>query len=443
MHIGDLSEMKLQMMQMNKMLLESMMIGSEIEGHLMIKDGQLVLDTKAGIKLPISLCCRAVQMPTHVPQPESISVPRALLFCEGDINLGELLKFLVIEKTNEEFKLQLIPREDGDLAPLQTKELTHKVIEDLNLPRDEVSKALIEGFVEKQFPLERSVLLKSFYIHKMIQLPVPVIINFLETKGELKEAFLKPLQEIRANGGKTVVVSQVTQLIQSLDLSKETCYRLLNVLGVDQIESIAQSFKLRTWIIQLIEENMSTSYERLKKLPETERGKMLQQSPELEKIVEILEEVGLPKEAKMAVATIKENLNQLNNLQDQGQMLCMPFNYKEHLQDVEVYLFKPKKKHPKSNQELYVVVALDMPALDQVEIHIHQVEKALMIGIQVCDIKVQKHFQKHMMRLGGELEKLGYVVKQVAVSIKQDHEDQIPIKQFASAQISKSFDYKV
>lgn len=431
MYIGDLSEIKIQMMQMNKVLLEKLTVGSKIEGQLMTKDGQLLLDTKAGIKLPISLC-------------------------QGNVQPGEWLRCIVLSKTDEGIILQVIPKRQELEAIQEPKALVQKVIEDLQLPEDEVTKMLVDGFVEKQLPLERSELIKSFYIHKQIQLPIPVIINLLESKGELKESVLRTFQVINEQGGKSNILKQLGELIQKCELSKVTCEQLVEVLGQDEAfergrqQQVSQWLEqkegltlpqLRIWVMTQLEKKLVTFYETLKVLPESERGQYLREAAEIQKVIKILEEADLSPEIKGSLESLKEQITQINQIQGQGQMYLMPFNYQERTQDVTLYLFKPKKKHPKAQKELYVVIALDMPALEHIEIHLHQIEKELMLGIQVQDAHIQKYLKQHILQLSASLEQLGYTLKQVDVAIKQD--TQQLMKQFVGMQGSSSFDYKV
>ncbi|MGL4738557.1 MAG: hypothetical protein ACRCW2_13985 [Cellulosilyticaceae bacterium] len=437
MQIGDLSQIKLQMMQMNKALLEKLLVGSEIEGQLMTKDGQLLLDTKAGIKLPISLC-------------------------QGDAQLGELLKFVVMSKGDQGIVLQVIPAEQVEQVAKEPKELAQKVMEDLNLPKGETTKSLIEGFVEKQLPLDRGELLKSFYIHKQIKLPVPVIINLLETQGGLQERELRDFQVLRDLGGKTAFLSQLTQVIATADLPKET-YRQLSVLLGGQVtrgeaanaitplqfepQEMMTPLAQNKWLAVEIEKKVMTFYETLKELPEAERGKYLKEAVPLQevisKILETLEEVPLPKETRQVLETLKESTAQFHHMQHQGQMFCMPFHYKEQNKDVEVYLFKPKKKHPKAQKELYVVIALDMPALEHLEVHIHQIEKELVIGMEVSNMQVQKHFSRYMEQLSGVLGEVGYTVKQMKVSIKVESPEASQVHALGTVHTPHSMDCRV
>ncbi|MGL4344125.1 MAG: hypothetical protein ACRCTE_02930 [Cellulosilyticaceae bacterium] len=449
--MNDINEVKLSLAQAKLMLLESLTVGNEIEGHLIMKDGQLLLGTKAGIKLPISLC-------------------------EGEIQLGELLKLQIITKNEEGLVLKTIPQPNIQEAEMPkellskempTKDMVQKVAEDFKLPKEPGIKQCIDYMLEKQLPLERQDILKTYYLHKSVKLPLPVCVNILEKQGSLKEPLMRLLTEAKESGI-TTLINQVGTLLREGEFADKDYRKLLevfdrkNILLPDEtsktltaksqgdeigkgvaIQQKQTIFEMKDMLFKLFEKYTQVSYDELQKIPPQQRGESLQKMAVLEEVITILEQSTLSKESKIEFPIIKETHQQLMQLQNEGEMLLLPFHYKEQVKDVEVYMFKPKKSKSMKKRELYVVVALDMPMLEHLEIHVHQLEKGLTLEVQVAHQKLQKYLAKHMLSLVSQLGELGYDVMSSNVSIKSENLATVIKPEVEQKQILKGFDYKI
>ena len=84
--------------------------------------------------------------------------------------------------------------------------------------------------------------------------------------------------------------------------------------------------------------------------------------------------------------------NALEKYNSQGQYYCFPLQIKEHQTSGELYFFKPKKqkKSGQNGQGMYIVLALDMPSLKHIEVHLEEKKEQLELKIKVANTQILK-----------------------------------------------------
>lgn len=459
--MNQISQMKLTKAQLKQMLLQQLQVGNEIEGQLIEKEGQLLLKTKLGIQLPISL------------------------FGE-EIEPGVTTTLEVV--ANDEKGVVLKPVEQAELpSQMEGKEVTKQVIKQLQLPENDVIKESIHCFIEKQMPLDRQLLLKNYYLNHQTQIPAPVLVNILERTGVLRDSVIQPMGDVK-DMGKATLIDHLTEFIKTQELPKETLIQLakyietkgyvdlgnimeepvsnmareekvqsegrlqieeaLQTEGIPKTKNMTSIIKepsillLKDFITRGIKEIVQVDLENLKSLPVNERGEHVKIEHALEEIVQMIEEGVKTPSIKVQLEPIKESVQQFNFLQQQGDMLVLPFVYKEQVKDAEIYFFKPKKNNKGIKKQNYIVVALDMPSIKHVDMHIRQDAKKLTIAIEVENEAIREHMQMHMEKLMAMVGELGYEILQSSCMVKRERES-MTLASIKEEKETMGIDYKV
>lgn len=456
----NLQEAQLLLAKYKQMLLAQLKIGDSLQGMLTKGEGtHYTLELKQGIKLPVALL--------------------------GEAEIGKLLEFIV--QKNEGNKLSLTVK-DGE-----QQNLLEKVITSLNLPRTEEMAKCIKAFVEGNLALDKDALLQSHYLHKKLELPMPVITNLLEKVGMLDMSSLEKIQDLKQGGllelidklkGIIETVPQKENLFKLLDtltmhLPKDVLKEVLNdvlvmpkftgkaqdigqnmkslennpqslvqnaklleaspeflkikgdspellkikedfpelyakVINKEQLNVLKEPILLKEVLFKVLDKLTLFNGKEMIKQSTSEEGQakpIIESYKHLSKIVNDLEKFPLEAAPKQQLSEIRETLSTLGKLNVQADYFMFPFVPSQEKLQGELYFFKPKRKNKKNKEEIYAVLALDLPALNHIEIHVKKHGKQLELGVHTGTKSIQDHMIKHMPKLGTLLEDMGYTIE--------------------------------
>ncbi|MGL6173248.1 MAG: flagellar hook-length control protein FliK [Cellulosilyticaceae bacterium] len=389
---------------------------------------------------------------------EEIRIPVSIL---EPVQVGDLLKFNVIAKKQDEIQLKIQTAEPTPLID--------KITQDLALPKDEKMNKCLNQFMQKELTLTRENLLHTYYIEKHYQIPSAVMTNVLARKSGITEEQANKLARLRQQGlariGESLKqifgacigedeVEELTQLIEKYNPkgeSKELLKEIFNRPHEEETKIIQQSNRLKNSLqvgqekLEKVEKNFMIG-----RLVDSLIGINPQNSKNLQKQlrinIEILQEViefierqekGGP--YKEQLLPLKESLEVVQKLNNEGNYFLFPLIYQQELNQAEIYFFEPKKRQKDKKHATYVVIALDLSALKHIEIHIHKIDKNLVMEIIVAHQEIEQWLMTYTEQLKQEVEQMGYTLKQCTYKVQGEKMDRIG-HQYTSI---NHFDWKI
>lgn len=420
----------------SRQFISGLQIGDRIEGVLVQEESSTVLKLDNGIKLSISLL-------EHV-------------------EMGELFSFIVLSKEGN--RLVLKP---NLLETASNKQLIDQVINELKLPNQVVMKSIIGQFIAKGLPLDKESLLAILQSHKTYDVPTEILVNLKMNERPIVLKEVSQLASLKSEGVQTLLEefeiilaelkdnSQLERLAHDLgntvslgDLQKVMKETLLNSVFMKQpIEEILKEWFLSEFTENELESNINDepgiqigcSYIKLlKTLIKTtlktalevdvtqikqdlkESEKIVSANKHLEEIIKQFQKVDLSDEGKEKLEQINQMAQTIKKYNIEAEYFYFPFILNKQKGDGELYFFRPKQKQSKTNEQMYMVMALDMPCLRKVEVHIEQVQKAVNMTIKVENEIMKNLIEESLGKLYEELKISGYELNQLHVSLLKD-----------------------
>jgi hypothetical protein len=421
------------------MFLDQLKTGDIVEG-VVIKgtDGKFVLQLNPQMNIPVQM--------------------------SEQLETGRLMAFMVQGKENG--KLYLQPAHNG---PEQGMPLIQKTITELNLPKNSLMQEVVEDFVQKHLPLVKDTLLKAYEMGKEHLIPSKIIANLIDNNQLFSSEEVGVAKQLRTDG-LTEITTQLKSMIQKLtnpeDLIKagqvlqsqitpdklehmmrtaisEVLPDTINDRGHAFTESAGAKeevwlkvFKsmmtvstqkeqvniLKNFVTSIYDDAMMVKIENMR-VNEKESQKIYTTYEVLEKLAKTLDKADLSKEDKAYLTLIKEPVNVLGKLNIQGEYFIFPMlNQKQETQG-EIYFFKPKKATTKNKNNLYVVLALNFPNINDIELHIHKQDKKIRMTIHVGCEEIQKHISQYMPKLYDQIQNLGFQISQIEWGLIDQNKD--------------------
>lgn len=477
-------------------MIESIGVGfKQIKGEqkLTAKSGQLLSDIKIGDILKGSLT-KLENGQTVLMQEDGKSIPVKL---QDMAIFNELLTLEVMQKDEGQVVLKLLQ------SGLQAGgSLQDKIMNELDLPKTDGMRQLIETFLAKQMSMQREGLLRNYHISQSFEIPAEVLTNLNEKSSTISLQEVKDFNMMRQDnlGQVATQIADMVSEIQSLELAqsvsktldtylneKEVCeiatqcglqkafignetqhsdglYTMQNIkekvqTSVDN-KSIQMLFKeeavtlkavveaiikgkvkdvnLSAQIISAVRvngEDIPREWERLGKLIKAAilktvavNVKALEQDSTLAKhiengqkvlkeILKDLEGMKLPQKYEAALKQVEENVQILSKFNMQGEYYFFPIHLPQGEGKGELYFFKPKKKSPEEKQHLYIVLALDLPKLKNIEVHIRQEKEELFLHFKVKEEEILKLVQDHLQQLKKLMRTTRFNLDEIEVSL--------------------------
>nr|WP_307989478.1 flagellar hook-length control protein FliK [uncultured Niameybacter sp.] len=405
--------------------------------------------------------------------------------------IGQLVQWEV--QGTEGDKLLLSIKNQGLVENIENKTVVTQALEDLGLPVKEGMKEVVEGFTRFQLPLLKESIVKTFGLTQVTKLPMEVLLNILQHYEE------EPKLD-RQVAYKGISNYEVTKLMDSIDelftiigktfveqgMNKEEglikCFNTFEkVLPEDTLEQVIKELSSLTKeeneslenitlkkeelkdFIKLVLDNHVPLEEVLKKwlrasirLPlenlkeaATQAGglkstNLFKEEEIIEKVIKTIKE-HMPQSESLerVIGQVEEQLLVGQKLKEEGNYYTFPFMSELGEAKGKVYFYKPYKQKSKLDKSLYTVIALDMPTLKEVEIHIYQVQKALKIGFYVDKEEVRRLIEKEGHRLVAPLQTLGYYISDISYAKKAEGIKPITKEKDSEIMGIKSFDCQV
>lgn len=409
--------------------LSKIQIGDLLQGQLVVEDKQAMLKLETGVKLLADL--------------------------PGDVALNKKLDFLVIGKERQHLLLELAQTKEDKKS---TVSITEQAIHELGIKDTPEIRQVIEQFVGKQLPLIKEQLIQLLHFSRNYEIPIETLTNLVSQNQVPRQEELELLTNLKEQGVKTFIPTFDT-LIETLTpkQSSELVSTLFNLLkphevkealqktyplqyeeGVDrsltynervlkeQLESVQQILKQpiasdvgeEKWqhalnkifdgVVQFSDHDQLNKLNRafiheslvvhLKSIEDKEKSeieKLTEMDTRLKQIVKVIKEVVTENGEEIHLSTLENTIDVLDKYKMQGQYLCFPLQLKEHQITGELYFFKPKKQNAVQKQGMYIVLALSMPALNKIEVHLVEKSEQISLRIRVENEAIKKQLEQY------------------------------------------------
>lgn len=455
--VGDEAKALSQLTQSNSLskqalvYLSKVQIGDLLKGQLVAEDAQTFLHLENGLKL--------------------------LATMDQSLPLGQLQDFLVVGKERQHLTLQL-PKEN---MLVTGQSLVEQALEDLGLPQNEQTKAVVEQFVDKGLPLIKNQLVQLGQMSKYFEMPSEPLTN-LAAQGQMpntkeleciqafkkdglammeqaisklvdlenpnqKEMFINALfkafrpetlleyvgisKEMPQGAsdvtskppfveeGQVLTQKEATMQQQVVDAHTGTSEKegLLGKLGmlpekasvdetlIKQVLSHLEPTQLKQGLKKMLAGLMAV---RLEDLPDPKEMKKLAEGHEiLKKLTTVLQETTektVTEQQQQVLHQLEQTCQAFDKYNNQGQYFYFPIQLKENEAKGELYFFQPKRGKKKgSGQGFYMVLALQMPALNQIEVHFKQNGHQVQLTLKVQNETICKLLEAHQTDLAEQL----------------------------------------
>lgn len=215
----------------------------------------------------------------------------------------------------------------------------------------------------------------------------------LSRNGDLKGIDFSPmLDETRMKNSLETLQQLLKQPNQS-SVDRSSFQDALNKF-LDELLQVSDHDQINKLNKALLHESFLVHLKAIRNEKSSEIEKMTEMDSRLRQIIKVIEEVTTESSEKPHLQTLENVVDVLDKYKMQGQYVCFPLQIKEQNTTGELYFFKPKKQKGMKEQGLYVVLALNMPALNKVEVHL--VERFDHIHLK---IKVENEVIKDQLKL--------------------------------------------
>lgn len=386
--------------------LSKIQIGDLLQGQVVLDGEQVMLKLSSGLKLLASL--------------------------PADVELNKELDFLVVGKECQHLILELAqtPKDEKNMISI-----VDQAIHDLGINDTSEMRQVIEQFVAKQLPLVKKQLMQLLNFSKNYDIPREALTNLVSQKQVPQQDDLELLTTLKKQGTKALM-PMFDDLIETLSPKQSNelvraFFELLNPHEVKEIllqqilllqdeegvlkQAILSETEEGKWqyifnklfdeVLQywshdqlnklskaLIHESLMVHLKSIENGEESEIEKITKLDIRLKQIVKAIKEVTKENNEKTYVKPLESTIEVLEKYKMHGQYICFPLQLKEHHTMGELYFFKPKKWKTGQVQGLYIVLALNMPALNKVEVHL--VEKSGQVNSK---IKVENEIIKKQL----------------------------------------------
>lgn len=401
--------------------LAKIQIGDILSGKLILEDNQTMLKLEDGLKL--------------------------LANVKNPILSEQLLDFLVVGKDRQHLELEQV-----QLNQAESKNEVYRetILKEMQLPYNTDTNDIVGQWMDKQLPFIKNQLMQVYQLAKNYGLPSEALTNISANNSGLNEQEVQLLAQFKTNGMtiinetledvfnaldvneaaklnvslgkhlsnqvvKQILASQIVKQTIDLDNNLET---KLNNQEKMRFEVLMKQFEgeelsdLKNVLESLPKETLKVIAERLihkhviieqkdvLDKPE-EMLKLDETASRLKEIVKDLQNHIGENNVKQSLQTLDQIANVLDKYNAQGQYYCFPLQINEQQASGELYFFKPKKakKESKNEQGMYIVLALDMPSLKHIEIHLVEKTEELELKIKVENDEILRQMERNEHQL--------------------------------------------
>lgn len=437
-------------------LLSDVKIGDVLKGSLTkLEDGKIVLLSKGNVPIPVKLQGMAIfneGVSLQVLQKDEGQMVLKLLQAENlspEILQDKIISELGLPKTDamrqliETFLAKQMPLEKGSLLKNyhmhQSFQIPIEVLANLSEKTGTISLQEAKSFIELKEPHMAQALdgveelVGQLQDEKLVQNIFDVLEKYLG-KDSVMEMFKEFLNECVSKGNNDLKWMHVKGDAQ------ETLAHLVqenaDQLGADK-QQVAAAKEDLIWdrqnnsvtnkqgglikgyvnIEELISKLTTQEWEKLGKLTKTlvlkaltvDANKLqdnLEESRHIEnankvlkEILKTLEEAHVPEKYHGTLKQLEDMTQVVNKFNMQGEYYFFPLNLPQGEGKGELYFFKPKKRGSGDQDHLYIVLALELPKLKNIEIHMRQDRKSLLLHFKVKEQPMLQLLEAHVKAL--------------------------------------------
>lgn len=183
----------------------------------------------------------------------------------------------------------------------------------------------------------------------------------------------------------------------------------------------------------------------LEDLPDPKEMKKLSEGHEaLKKLTAALQETtkgAATDEQQHVLHQLEQTCQAFDKYNNQGQYFYFPIQLKENEAKGELYFFQPKRSKKKGNgQGFYMVLALQMPALNQIEIHFKQNASQVQLTLKVQNETICKLLEAHQMDLKALLAETSFQLNTIHCELLDKKEEK---SAFTTSSDLTHMDYRI
>ena len=123
-----------------------------------------------------------------------------------------------------------------------------------------------------------------------------------------------------------------------------------------------------------------------------------------------------------------------------AQYFCFPMQVKGEKAEGELYFFKPRKNKKGTQDGMYIVLALDMPHLNKIEIHVKEQAEKVDLHLKVKEPLIKALVEKHQNELEELIKETAFTLGSLRCELMEE-EEKNPI--FSKYQAMTRLDTKI
>ena len=440
--------------ELNKQLmvvLSKIQIGDIVKGKLLQLEGQTRLQLQNGMQLSAQ--------------------------CLEEVVSDKLQDFLVIGKSRQHLDLQLV-------KPSTTIEgglLVDQAALELGLKPNEATREAITKFMAKQLPLAKQQLVQVLQFAKALDIPPEATTNLLSHQHILLEEEAQLMATFKGNEGEWIesellavlehlpedqkgsFIRSFTQLFEPKEILKHLQHQGIlkesadfiyptpqeeGTLLVKENEIEGQKDRLldqRAPLSPIEEETLVREYlanrplKEIKKLfrsmvkeritLQLDKGNELHEVEKLSRSAEMIKKVAEQIKQADLEGVDQSKLQQLEKMGEvvekynmEAQYFCFPMQVKGKNAEGELYFFKPKKNKKHAENGMYIVLALTMPHLNKIEVHVKEQGEKVNLRLKVKEPMIKALIESHQSDLKKLMDETAFTLDNMSCELMEDGE---------------------
>lgn len=275
------------------------------------------------------------------------------------------------------------------LSPQQSREMVHSIAQ--LLKPDEIRGVLLmENAIQHETGISQVSDEKGVSIHLAQGEAIPT------EKLEVLQEYLK--QSIGAEIKSPQWQSMLNKLLEDV----------LQFTTHDQLKKLSKAF---------IHESLTVHLESIENQEKDEVEKMTDTAARLKQITKVIEEIATEGKEKANFQMLEGAIEVLDKYNTQGHYFCFPLQLKEQNTTGELYFFKPKKKKGQQGQGMYIVLALNMPTLNKIEVHLIEQSEKINLKIKVENEAIKKQLEQYENVLLEEMKSAEMPMEKIVIEL--------------------------
>lgn len=448
--------------------LSKIQIGDLLQGKIILENEQTMLELESGLKLLANL-------------PGNLVFNKSLDFLVMGKERQHLLLEIAQKLESERPATSLTDQAIQELAIKDTPEM-RQIVEQfvskqLPLVKEQLlqllhfsksydipTEALVNLVSQKQVPQQGELRLLSGLKEEGVKVLLPMLDDLIDTLSpkqskdlvhtfsqllkpdEIKDVFLKDnvfqhetsLSQVHDEKGADVhfaqgeaVPSEKLEVLQEYlkqsigtEVKSPQWQSMLNKL-LDDVLQFTTHDQLNKLSKAFIRESLTVHLESIENQEKDEIEKMTDTAARLKQITKVIEEVATEGKEKVNFQMLEGAIELLDKYNTQGQYFCFPLQLKEQNTTGELYFFKPKKQKGQQGQGMYIVLALNMPTLNKVEVHLIEKSEKVNLKIKVENEAIKKQLEQYENVLLEEMKSAEMPMEKIVIELLTEKKESL------------------